>query len=64
MSADFETHERGTAEELRILRKIAVEVDRLLRSDADFSLRGLSGLRDVLRKFYSSQENYVGEFPL
>ncbi len=64
MTTDFETHERGTAEELRILRKIAVEVDRLLRSDAKFSLRELSDLRGVLRKFYSSQENYVGEFPL
>ncbi len=64
MSTDFETHERGTAEELRILRKIAVEVDRLLRSDANFSLRELSELRDVLRKFYSNQDNYIGEFPL
>lgn len=64
MSIDFETHERGTAEELRILRKIAVEVDRLLRSDANFSLRELSELRDVLRKFYSKQDNYIGEFPL
>lgn len=61
MSSDFETHERGTAEELRILRGLAEMVGAMLGNDPKFSLRDLRSDYDLLLKHYKQQPDYLSK---
>lgn len=57
--SDFETHERGTAQELRMLREIAELVGAMLRSDPNFSLKDLCDKHQLLLSYYKQQPDYV-----
>lgn len=59
MNNDFETHERGTAHELKMLREIAELVGAMLRSDPKFSLKDLCDKHQLLLSYYKRQLDYV-----
>jgi len=56
---DFETHDRGTSTELRILREMAVMVDLMLNSSKQFSLQNLDTKMDELYDHYSKSKDYI-----
>ena len=59
MISDFETHDRGTAEELRLSRKVANEIEWVIQSGGVMPVQIRSAYKE-LKAFYEKQvENEV-----